>query len=126
MPSAVICLGAMRTVSGGKARLGEALDAEEREELVLGMLLHTLRVLAEWPAWRRIHLVSPDPALGAATRSAGIELSVHRQRGEGLNDGIRLGITAAREEAAASVLVLPGSAMAKQAAGQLAVRGCSK
>lgn len=98
----------MRTVSGGKARLGEALDAEEREELVLGMLLHTLRVLAKWPAWRRIHLVSPDPALGAATRSAGIELSVHRQRGEGLNDGIRLGITAAREEAAASVLVLPG------------------
>ncbi len=98
----------MRTVSGGKARLGEALDAEEREELVLGMLLHTLGVLAAWPVWRRIHLVSPDPALDAATRSVGIELSVHRQRGEGLNDGIRLGVSAAREEDAASLLVLPG------------------
>ena len=28
----------LRTLAGGKARLGEALDAEEREELVLGML----------------------------------------------------------------------------------------
>ena len=40
----------MRTVSGGKARLGEALDAEERVELVLGLLLHTLAVLAQWAA----------------------------------------------------------------------------
>ena len=56
----------MRTVSGGKARLGEVLDAEEREELVLGMLLHTLGVLGEWPVCRRIHVVSPDPVLDAA------------------------------------------------------------
>ena len=98
----------MRTVSGGKARLGEALDAEEREELVLGMLLHTLGVLGEWPVCRRIHLVSPDPVLDAATRQAGVELTVHRQVGEGLNEGIRLGISAARVEQAASLLVLPG------------------
>ena len=44
----------MRTVSGGKARLGGALDAEEREELVLGMLLHTLSVLSAWSVcWLR-------------------------------------------------------------------------
>ncbi len=98
----------MRTVSGGKARLGEALDAEEREELVLGMLLHTVEVLRAWPVCRRIHLVSPDPALSAATPAAGVEISVHRQRGEGLNEGIRLGVSAAREEDAASLLVLPG------------------
>jgi 2-phospho-L-lactate guanylyltransferase len=98
----------MRTVSGGKARLGEALDAEEREELVLGLLLHTLAVLAEWPACRRIHLVSPDPVLDMVTRRAGIDLSVHRQPGEGLNEGVRMGIAAAAAEGAASVLVLPG------------------
>ena len=98
----------MRTMSGGKARLGEALDAEEREELVLGMLLHTLSVLGEWPVCHRIHLVSPDPVLGAATSQAGTEVSVHRQQGEGLNEGIRLGISAARVEDAASLLVLPG------------------
>lgn len=98
----------MRTVSGGKARLGEVLDAEEREELVLGMLLHTLEVLGEWSVCRRIHLVSPDPVLSAATRQAGAEVSVHRQDGVGLNEGIRLGVSAARVEDAASLLVLPG------------------
>ena len=98
----------MRTVSGGKARLGGALDAEEREELVLGMLLHTLAVLGRWQVCRRIHLVSPDPVLDAATRNRGIDVTVHRQDGEGLNAGIRLGISAARVEEAMSVLVLPG------------------
>jgi len=98
----------MRTVSGGKARLGEALDAEEREELVLGMLLHTVQVLGRWDVCGRIHLVSPDPVLDAATRQAGVEVRVHRQVGEGLNAGIALGISAARVEGAASVLVLPG------------------
>ena len=98
----------MRTVSGGKARLGGALDAEEREELVLGMLLHTLTVLGEWEVSRRIHLVSPDPVVDAATRQAGADVSVHRQQGEGLNAGIRLGVSSARAEGAASLLVLPG------------------
>jgi 2-phospho-L-lactate guanylyltransferase len=98
----------MRTMSGGKARLGEALDAEEREELVLGMLLHTLGVLGEWPVCRRIHVVSPDPVLSAATSQAGVEVSVLRQAGEGLNAGIRLGVRAARVEKATSLLVLPG------------------
>lgn len=98
----------MRTVSGGKARLGGALDAEEREELVLGMLMHTLAVLGGWPACRRIHLVSPDPTLHAAIRGAGVDVSVLRQEGEGLNAGIRLGVSAARIEGAASLLVLPG------------------
>ena len=98
----------MRTESGGKTRLGGALDAEEREELVLGMLLHTLSVLGEWQICRRIHIVSPDPVVDAATRQAGIEVSVHRQEDEGLNAGIRLGVSAARIAGASSLLVLPG------------------
>ena len=98
----------MRTVSGGKARLGGALDAEEREELVLGMLQHTLTVLGEWQACRRIHIVSPDPIIDGATRLAGAEVSVHRQDGEGLNEAISLGASAARVEGAVSLLVLPG------------------
>jgi 2-phospho-L-lactate guanylyltransferase len=98
----------MRTVSGGKARLGEALDAEEREELVLGLLLHTLAVLGAWSRCGRVHLVSPDPVLEAATRQAAADVVIHRQRGEGLNEGIRLGVAAAIELGAASLLVLPG------------------
>lgn len=98
----------MRTVSGGKARLGGALDAEEREELVLGMLVNTLAVLSEWQTCRRIHIVSPDPVVDATIRRAGIEVSIHRQEGEGLNEGILLGVSAARIEDATSLLVLPG------------------
>jgi 2-phospho-L-lactate guanylyltransferase len=98
----------MRTLSGGKARLGEVLDAEEREELVLGLLLHTLAVLRTWPVLRRIHLVSPDPMLDTVSGGSGVDVSVHRQRGAGLNEGIGLGIVAAHEEGAPSVLVLPG------------------
>lgn len=98
----------MRTVSGGKARLGGALDAEEREELVLGMFLHTLSVLGAWRACRRIHIVSPDPVVDLATRQAGVDVSIHLQDGEGLNEGIGLGVSAARVEGANSTLVLPG------------------
>ncbi|MFV2065307.1 MAG: 2-phospho-L-lactate guanylyltransferase [Chloroflexota bacterium] len=98
----------MRTVSGGKARLGGALDAEEREELVLGMLLNTLAVLGRWQACRRIHLVSPDPVIDAATRQTEIDLAIHRQPGQGLNAAIRQGVEAALSDDAPSLLVLPG------------------
>jgi 2-phospho-L-lactate guanylyltransferase len=97
----------LRTVSGGKARLGEALDAEEREELVLGLLLHTLAVLARWPTCERVHLVSPDPLVRSLVLGVATPVEVHRQHGEGLNDGLRIGIAAARDAGAASVLVLP-------------------
>jgi 2-phospho-L-lactate guanylyltransferase len=98
----------MRTVSGGKARLGEALDAEEREELVLGLLVHTLSVLGQWERCARVHLVSPDPVLAAVTSGATVPVIVHHQEGEGLNPGISLGVAAALAAGAASVLVLPG------------------
>jgi len=92
-------------VAGGKARLGEALDAEEREVLILGMLERTLAVLAAWPPCVRAHLVTQDrlvaraiaaPVVGAILQPAG-----------GLNEGIALGVEAARREGARSVLVLP-------------------
>lgn len=103
----------MRTVSGGKARLGEALDAEEREELILGLLLHTLAVLAAWPSCSRVHVVSPDPLFEAVTQASATGISLHRQpglplTGEGLNEGIRIGIAAALTADASSLLVLPG------------------
>jgi 2-phospho-L-lactate guanylyltransferase len=98
----------LRTVSGGKARLGEALDAEEREELVLGLLLETLAVLADWPTCQRVHLVSPDAGVHAFERPDARQIvRVVRQPGEGLNEGLRQGIEAAAADGAASVLVLP-------------------
>lgn len=103
----------MRTVSGGKARLGGVLDAEEREELVLGMLRQTLSLLEAWGGCERIHLVTPDPVLiedarERAAQSGRTLLETHRQVGEGLNEAVRVGMEAARSEGAATLLVLPG------------------
>jgi 2-phospho-L-lactate guanylyltransferase len=95
----------LRTIAGGKARLGEALDAEEREALVLGMLRRTLDVLGAWARVRRIHVVSPDPSLGRLIAGGG--LSLVAQYGEGLNQGIRQARTVAQREGAAAMLVVP-------------------
>lgn len=97
----------LRTLSGGKSRLGEALDAEERQELVLGLLLHTLSAVAAWDASATIHVVSPDPDVASAVRAGGVVASVHRQPGEGLNEGITLAVKEAQAVGARSVLVLP-------------------
>ena len=62
--SAVHVVVPLRAIESGKSRLGQALDAEEREVLVLGLLGRTLDVLAAWPpanastsspaTWRRV------------------------------------------------------------------------
>ena len=103
----------MRTVSGGKARLGGALDAEEREELVVGMLHQTLTVLSGWDNADAIHLVSPDQALLAAAArwmptGEGVPLKTLGQPGEGLNEAVSLAMVRAHAEGASALLVLPG------------------
>lgn len=95
----------LRTLAGGKVRLGEVLDAEEREELVLGMLTRTLDLLAGWTPCVRVHLVTPDRSVARLVRGPVIEVVL--QDGEGLNAGLRLGLRAARDQGARSVLVLP-------------------
>jgi 2-phospho-L-lactate/phosphoenolpyruvate guanylyltransferase len=96
----------VRTLSGSKARLGLALDAEEREELVLGLLRRTLAVLGAWAPARTVHLVSPDATLlGAVATHPRVRRQT--QAGEGLNAGIRQARDAAAREGAASLLVMP-------------------
>src|SRR5262245_58240102 len=58
----------LRSLSGGKARLGGAVDAEERETLILGMARRTVGVLLAWPGCARLIVVSPDRALLRAVR----------------------------------------------------------
>ena len=95
----------IRSLAGGKARLGGAIDAEEREELLVGMLRRTLELLVEWPPCRTVHVVSADPrALAVAVETGAHALP---QPGEGLNAGLRLGLDAAREMGATAVLILP-------------------
>ncbi len=95
----------LRTLAGGKARLGGALDAEEREELVLGMLTQTLGILAAWPPCIRVHVVTPDRIVLRLVATPTVDAI--GQVGEGLNEGLTLGIAAATREGARSVLILP-------------------
>ena len=95
----------LRGLVTGKARLGEAIDAEERAQLVLGLLRRTLRILRDWEPLSATHLVTSDPI---AQRVA-IELGarVVSDPGAGLNAAIRSGTTAATNGGAAAALILP-------------------
>jgi 2-phospho-L-lactate guanylyltransferase len=106
----------LRSLSGGKARLGGAVDAEERETLVLGMARRTVAVLLDWPGCERVVVVSPDqglldallPRATAGDGEAGVRLVRVVQEGEGLGQAIVAGRARAMRDGAASILVLPG------------------
>ena len=96
----------MRTLEGGKARLGGALDAEEREELIVGMLRRLLAVIRSWGGAERVDVVSPDAALLAVAEREGARPVP--QRSVGLNAGLRDGAAAAVAAGATALLILPG------------------
>jgi 2-phospho-L-lactate guanylyltransferase len=98
----------LRGIESGKSRLGQALDAEEREVLVLGLLGRTLDVLAAWPAAQRIYLVTGDAVTGELARRAQPALTLVREpRHGGLNAALRAARDAAVEAGATCVLMLP-------------------
>lgn len=93
----------------GKSRLGEALDAEERLALVVGMLVQTLTVLEAWPACRAVHVVTPDPQLRRIVRGSGTRASAgpESQPETGLNSALVDGRGRAIRSGATAVLFLP-------------------
>jgi 2-phospho-L-lactate/phosphoenolpyruvate guanylyltransferase len=95
----------VRSISGGKARLGGALDAEERETLILGMLRHIVLTIREWGGAAVTHVVSLDPALLADAASLGADTV--RQLDGGLNEAIVAGRRRARQTGATAMLVVP-------------------
>lgn len=96
----------LRGLTSGKARLGGALDAEERETLILGMLRHELHVLGEWQRAEAVHVVSPDAVVLAEARAAGVAATA--QRTGGLNEGLRTARAEAVRQGATALLILPG------------------
>jgi 2-phospho-L-lactate guanylyltransferase len=97
----------------GKSRLGEALDPEERQALVVGMLLNTLIVLADWPARRATHVVSGDPLIRRLVRWSSLgaravsEPESSDSTGPSLNDALIAGRDHAVRAHATAVLYLP-------------------
>lgn len=110
--SRIHALVPLRSLDGGKSRLGGAIDAEERETLLRGMLRRTIDIVTSWPAARAVHVVSMDPdALHAAMLDPEISSAtpVRRllQRGEGLNEALLLARDDAVAAGATAVLMLP-------------------
>ncbi len=96
----------LRSLEGGKTRLGAALDAEEREDLIVGMLRHVLGTLLAWGGASEILVVSPDRALLSIASAAGARTL--RQDAGDLNEAIRLGRDDVMAGGATALLVLPG------------------
>ena len=95
----------VRSVSGGKARLGGALDAEERETLIVGMLRHVILTIGEWAGAATTHVVSLDPALLADAETLGADPVL--QLDGGLNEAIVAGRRRSVQQGATAILVVP-------------------
>jgi 2-phospho-L-lactate/phosphoenolpyruvate guanylyltransferase len=100
--AAIIPVG---TLAGAKSRLGERLDAEEREDLVQGLLART--VLAATAVDRLDDVLVASPDRDVLRRAADLGARTLRQRTRGLNAGLdeaRADVVAGGADA---ILVLP-------------------
>jgi 2-phospho-L-lactate guanylyltransferase len=99
---AIVPVGAL---DGGKSRLGDVLDAEERHDLVLRLADATIRSAVATPDIEETIVITPDEtvrALALVARARPI-----RQRSRGLNAGLREARAEAIAGGATAVLILP-------------------
>ena len=101
--SRIVAIVPVRSLEGGKSRLAERLDGEERAELVERLLRTTIEAVK--PHVERVVVVSPDRDVLDLAAEAGAEPL--RQQAGGLNDALRLGRGRALELGADAVLVVP-------------------
>ena len=93
-------------LEGAKSRLGEMLDAEERQALWLDLLDRSVRAADAVDSVSSVVVVSPDPAVLRAASAAGA--TPIRQADEGLNEGLRAAARWAVADGATALLVLAG------------------
>lgn len=92
-------------LDGAKSRLGEVLDAEERQDLVLRLAGATIRASMETAGITETLVVTPDDTVRALALEAGARPM--RQRSRGLNAGLREARAEAVAAGATAVLILP-------------------
>jgi 2-phospho-L-lactate guanylyltransferase len=95
----------LRGLEAAKSRLGGQLDAEERLDLVTGLLERTLAAAAATPGIDHVLLVSPDPAALELGRDLGAETL--SDAGRGLNDALETARAHALDAGAGTLLVIP-------------------
>jgi 2-phospho-L-lactate/phosphoenolpyruvate guanylyltransferase len=104
--SRLVAVVPVRALEGAKSRLGDRLDAEERQSLVLALLDRTIRAAGEVGALEAVVVVSPDPAILRAASAAGA--TPIRQLDDGLNEGLRAAARWATADGATALLTLGG------------------
>jgi 2-phospho-L-lactate guanylyltransferase len=101
----VIAVVPIGTLDGAKSRLGETLDAEERRDLVTRLVRRTIAATTSTPGIDDTIVITPDDEV----RRLALELGGRpiRQRGQGLNQGLREGRSEVQAAGADALLVLP-------------------
>ena len=100
--AAVIPVG---TLAGAKTRLGETLDAEERQDLVVRLLSRTVAATLAVEPIHDVLVVSPDREVLRCAAELGARTL--RQRSRGLNAGLREARDDVVAGGATALLVLP-------------------
>lgn len=104
-PPIVYAIVPVAALDGAKSRLGEVLDAEERQDLVLRLAETTIRAAVDTPGITETLVVTPDDTVRALALAAGARPM--RQRSRGLNAGLREARAEALAAGATAVLILP-------------------
>ncbi len=117
--SRLVAIVPVRSFESAKSRLGEPLDAEERQTLVAGLLDRTIKAASGVDAIESIVVVSPDPVVLRAAAAAGA--TPVRQPDDGLNEGLRAATRWATADGATAVIVLAADLPAISAAAIEAV-----
>ncbi len=101
----VVAIVPIGRLEGAKSRLGDVLDAEERQALVTRLARETIGAVVAAPGVAETLVVTPDDA----ARRLALELGARpiRQRTQGLNDGLREGRAEAIAAGATAVLIVP-------------------
>ena len=100
--AAIIPVG---TLEGAKTRLGGSLDAEERHDLVTGLLTRTVVAALAVDRLADVVVVSPDPDV--LRLAADLGARTLRQRSSGLNTGLREARADVLGGDAEAILVVP-------------------
>ena len=104
-PSRIAAIVPVGTFEGAKSRLGETLDAEERQDLVERLLTRTVAAALAVDGIADILVISPD--LEVLRRAAELGARTLRQRTIGLNAGLAEARADVIAGGADAILVLP-------------------
>jgi 2-phospho-L-lactate guanylyltransferase len=101
----IVAIIPVGSIDGAKSRLGAVLDAEERRDLALRLADTTIRAAVATSGIDETLVVTPDDDV----RDLALRLGARpmRQRGRGLNDGLREARDEAMAAGADAILVLP-------------------